>query len=84
VPFTVSVKAGLPAGAELGRRFDTVGSGLGCTFIVNVTEFDVPPPGAGLKTVTFAEPVFCTSAAVTCAVNWPELLNPVVRGLPFH
>jgi len=84
VPLTVSVKPGLPADAELGERLDIVGSGLGCVFMVKVAEFDVPPPGAGLNTVTFAEPMFCTSAAVICAVNWPELLKPVVRGLPFH
>jgi hypothetical protein len=51
---------------------------------VNVSEFDVPPPGAGLNTVTLAEPMFWTSVAVICAVNWPELLKPVVRGLPFQ
>jgi hypothetical protein len=84
VPLTVKVIPALPAVAEAGETFDTVGTGLGCAFIVNVTGFDVPPPGAGLKTVTFAEPAFCISAAVICAVNWFALLKPVVRGLPFH
>ena len=84
MPLIVSVKPGLPAAAELGERFDTVGTGLGCAIIENVSEFDVPPPGAGLNTVTLAEPMFCTSVAVICAVNWPELLKTVVRGLPFQ
>ena len=49
VPVTVSVNAAPPAVAELGERLVMVGRGL---FTVKVTEFDAPPPGAGLVTTT--------------------------------
>ena len=45
-PFTVSVKAGLPATALLGERVLAVGTGLGAV-MVNVSALEVPPPGAG-------------------------------------
>ena len=52
--------------------------------IVNVNEFDVPPPGVGFKTVIAAVPELAISAAVIAAVNCVALTNVVVRALPFH
>ncbi len=52
--------------------------------IVNVSAFDVPPPGVGFTTVTAAVPAAATSAAVMAAVNCVALTNVVVRALPFH
>lgn len=52
--------------------------------MVNVSAFDVPPPGVGFTTVTAAVPAAATSAAVMDAVNCVALTNVVVRALPFH
>ena len=52
--------------------------------MVNVRAFEVPPPGAGLNTVTRAVPDEAISAAGIAAVNWVALTNVVVRLLPFH
>ena len=51
---------------------------------MNVSEFDVPPPGVGFTTVIAAVPELAMSAAVIAAVNEVALTNVVVRGLPFH
>ena len=58
----------------------TGGGGL----IVNVTEFDVPPPGAGFTTVTDAVPTVATFAAGTIAVSCVEETNVVVKAEPFQ
>jgi len=52
--------------------------------IAKFTEFDVPPPGVGLKTVTDAVPALAMSAAVMDAVSWVDETNVVVRLAPFH
>jgi hypothetical protein len=52
VPFTVKVKAPLPAVALEGTRDVIVGTGFSGGVMVKSRLFDVPPPGAGLKTVT--------------------------------
>lgn len=52
--------------------------------IVNVAAFDVPPPGAGLETVTLAVPGLAISAAAMAAVNCVPLTKVVVRFEPFH
>lgn len=52
--------------------------------IVNVNEFDVPPPGVGFTTVIAAVPLAAISAAVIAAVSEVALTNVVVRALPFH
>ena len=57
-------------------------SGGGVT--VNVTAFDVPPPGAGVTTVTCEVPATARSAAVILAVNSVGEKYVVVRGDPFH
>jgi hypothetical protein len=66
VPFTVSVNAPEPMIALVGAIVVTVGAGL---FTLNVTEFDVPPPGVGLVTVTGGVPVLAMSVARIAAVN---------------
>jgi len=52
--------------------------------MVNVTAFDVPPPGAGFTTVTEALPGDATSAAVTVAVSCVDETNVVVKTVPFQ
>ena len=81
VPFTVSVNCPPPAVAHVGLIELVVGPGL---LIVNVCEFEVPPPGAGVTTVTDAVPEFATRAAVTVAVSWVEETNVVVSAVPFQ
>ena len=46
-PFTVSVKAALPALAEAGFKLVIAGTGLEL-WIVKLLVFEMPPPGAGL------------------------------------
>src|SRR5205809_4464340 len=46
--------------------------------IVNVSAFDVPPPGAGLRTVTWAVPAAPISPAEIAACNWAPPTNVVV------
>jgi len=58
----------------------TGGGGL----IVNVSVFDVPPPGVGFTTVTDAVPTAATLAAGTIAVSCVEETNVVTRAEPFH
>lgn len=65
-PFTVSVKPAPPATALEGER--DVSSTVGL-LIVKVEIEDVPPPGAGFVTVTFAEPALRMSEAEMEAVN---------------
>jgi hypothetical protein len=53
--------------------------------IVKVTGVtDVPPPGAGVTTVTLAVPAVAMSAAPIVAVSWLVLTKLVVRATPFH
>ena len=82
-PVTERVKAALPAMAEDGSINPMDGTGFGAT-IVNDTEFDVPPPGLGLKTVTLAEPALATSPVSIDAVNWLPFAKVVARSAPFH
>ena len=69
VPLTVSVNAALPATIELGASEVAVGTGFEGALIVKVCAAEVPPPGAGLKTVTAAVPALCTSVAPIAAVS---------------
>jgi hypothetical protein len=80
VPFTVSVNAPVPALVVVGDIDVIFGNGL---FTVNVTEFDVPPPGAGFVTVTPGVlPGVATSPARITAVNCVALTNVVARAAP--
>jgi hypothetical protein len=49
-----------------------------------LTADEVPPPGAGLDTVTFTFSPVATSAALIDAVNWDPLTKVVERALPPH
>jgi hypothetical protein len=49
---------------------------------VNATAEEVPPPGDGVKTVMFLDPVVATSAAEIDAVNDVLDTNVVVRAAP--
>lgn len=57
-PVAVSVIAALPAVVVAGERELSTGDGL---LIVKVTGAEVPPPGAGVCTVTFAVPAVARS-----------------------
>jgi len=81
VPVMVSVNPPLPATAVDGLIVVIVGDGF---VMVKVAMLDVPPPGAGLKTVTFAVPAVATSLAGMVAVSTVLETNPVVRSLPFQ
>src|SRR5919108_53171 len=81
VPVAVSVKAAPPAVALVGETVVSVGMGL---LTENVCAAEVPPPGAGVTTVTVAVPAAAMSAAVMAAVSWVALTTVVVREAPFH
>jgi hypothetical protein len=66
VPVTLTESPLLPAGALAGARPAIAGTGF-VTEKLNAPE--VPPPGAGVVTVTVRVPALATSAAVSCAVR---------------
>jgi hypothetical protein len=84
LPLMVSVKAEPPAMVDEGLRPIVVGTGLSGLLIVKVWALEVPPPGAGLNTVTWAVPADAMSTADIAAVNWIVDTNVVVRSDPFH
>jgi hypothetical protein len=79
VPLTVSVKPAPPAVTPFGLSDVIVGAGL---LIANGEFPDVPPPGAGLATVTLTAPAVRISPAVIAAVIWVALTNVVALGFP--
>ena len=82
VPVRVNVKAAPPAAAEVGAREVRVGAEA--ALIVNDRLPDVPPPGAGLVTITVAVPAVAISAAVIAAVNCVAFTNVVVLAAPVN
>ena len=72
LPLTLRVNAALPETALAGESEVIDGSGL-APLIVKFVALDVPPPGAGLKTVTLAVPALAMSPAGTEAVSWVAL-----------
>ena len=68
VPLTARLNADPPAVALDGERLLLVGTGLEA-LTLKTTAADVPPPGAVLKTVTWAVPELAMSVAVIAAVN---------------
>jgi hypothetical protein len=52
--------------------------------IVKDSADEVPPPGAGVDTLTSAVPTLATSAAAIEATSRPALTTVVGRGDPFH
>jgi hypothetical protein len=81
VPFTVNVKAAPPAVALAGEIDVIAGSGL---FTANGEFPDVPPPGAGLVTVTLKDPAAAISAGVIAAVICVAFTNVVVLAVPLN
>src|SRR2546426_245011 len=69
-----------PPGAALVALTVSVGGGS----IVNDKALDVPPPGAGVCTITCAVPLAARSLAVIDARTCVALANVVDRGAPFH
>ena len=65
-PLTSRVNWASPAVAELGLRLVMDGTGL---VTVKAWEFEVPPPGVGLFTVTAAVPPDAMSEALMLAVT---------------
>ena len=59
-----------------------LGVGLVAAVMVKVSEFEVPPPGEGLVTVTAGVPAAAISEARITAVSWPEFTKVVARGTP--
>jgi hypothetical protein len=82
VPFTVRVKAALPA-VVLDGESDVIAK-FEVLLIVKVWAFDVPPLGAGFVTVTLAVPAVAISAARIAAVTCVLLTNVVVRLAPLN
>jgi len=82
-PFTVRVKAAPPAVAVDGESEVMLGKGFDA-LIVNEEPADVPPPGAGLNTVTCAVPAVAMSVAEMAARSCELLTNVVVRADPFQ
>src|ERR1044071_4308902 len=77
VPLTVRMNAALPAVALDGVRLPTVGIGLS-PLMMNADPAEVPPPGAGLNTVTWVVPALAISVAVIAADNGVEIGEHVV------
>jgi hypothetical protein len=69
----------VPAGSEV-----VVIVGATAAFTVNVREFDAPPPGVPLNTLTDAVPADAMSAAGIDAVSCVAETNVVVRLAPFQ
>ena len=82
VPVRVNVKAAPTAMAEVGAK--EVSDGPAAALIVKDRLPDVPPPGAGLVTVTVAVPAVAISAAVMAAVSCVALTNVVVLAAPLN
>jgi hypothetical protein len=64
LPFTVSVRPALPAAALAGERLLATGTPA---VMEKFTVPDVPPPGAGVETLTGTAPGVARSAAVMAA-----------------
>jgi hypothetical protein len=82
VPVIVIVNAVPPTVEEVGAIEASVGPET--ALIVNDRLPDVPPPGAGLVTITVAVPAVAISAAVIAAVNCVALTNVVVLATPLN
>ena len=81
VPSTVRVNPASPAVLLVGSIPVVVGRGL---LTVNVWTSEVPPPGAGLNTVTSKVPAVAMSAAVMVAVSCVSDMKVVARSVPSH
>lgn len=80
-PLAVSVKALPPAMAEFGDKLDSEGV---TALMAKASALEIPPAGAGLKTVTEPAPAEAISEDEIDACSCVLLMNVVLRGLPFH
>jgi hypothetical protein len=72
-----------PAGTQSGKIELIVGTPLGPALVtVKLSGLEVPPPGAGLVTVTADVPTEAMLEAGMAAVNCVELTNVVVGTAP--
>ena len=83
VPLTVMVKPESPTNLEVGEMLVVVGTGFKAV-TVNVCAFDVPPPGAGLKTVILNVPALVRSLVGIVTLSSVESTNVVVRSEPLN
>src|SRR5919108_3774107 len=74
----------LPSTALSARLKSSTKLLLGTTVMENVCELDVPPPGAGVNTVTVAVPVAAMSVAGIAACSCAADTNVVDRSVPFQ
>src|SRR5437660_3803009 len=81
VPFAVSVNSAPPATSLAGASALSVGEGL---LTEKLCSPELPPPGAGLKTVTVTVPPVAMSLAGMEAVSCMLLTKVVARSLPFQ
>src|SRR6266567_1472271 len=84
IPFTVRVKAPLPAVAEAGDSEVIDGVGLPEALMVKSALPEVPPPGVGLNTDIWIVPAVAISAAPIDAWSCVALTYVVVRLNPLH
>src|SRR2546422_870635 len=84
LPLTVRMKDLTRAAAGEGVMLVMGGAGFTGTVMVKLSALEVPPPGAGLKTVTEATPVLAMSAARMAAVSCVALTKLVARLTPFQ
>ena len=81
VPLMVTRRAADPTSAFAGLTPVIEGTGL---FTVKLTADEVPPPGAGLCTVSFAVVPSARSVAGMVACRLDEETKVVATALPFH
>jgi len=84
LPFTVKVKAVVPAMAEGGASEVIDGAGLFGGLMVKLVLPEAPPPGAGLNTVTWAVADAAMSVALMETRSCVPPTYVVVRGDPFQ
>src|SRR5271154_2305293 len=71
-----------PAGTQVGKRPSIAGTALELLVTVKLIAFEVPPPGAGLVTVTADVPAETMLEAGMAAVNCVELTKVVGTAPP--
>ena len=81
LPVTVISNVAAPAVTTDGEMELITAAGL---LMVNVLIMDVPPPGAGVKTVMAAVPALTTLPAGTVAFSWVLFIKMVESAIPFH
>src|SRR5437867_2157108 len=83
LPLTVRLKPDPAATVDAGLRLVMLGAGFEAVML-KLTVLGVPPPAAGLKSVTALLDALPISLAGIEAVSWVELTNVVVRSAPFQ